>query len=107
MVSISDIKDAHERISGHIHRTPILSSRTINNITGADVLFKCENLQKTGSFKIRGATNTVEQLPASKLSKGIVTVSSGNHGAALSVAGSRKDVPVTVIMPSNTPKMKN
>lgn len=106
MISILDIKDAFDRISGHIHKTPILSSKTIDRLVGAEVLFKCENLQKTGSFKIRGATNAVKQLSTSQLSNGIATVSSGNHGAALSVAGTRINTPVTVIMPSNTSKIK-
>ena len=106
MVSINDIKEAHKRISGYIHKTPILSSKTINELTGSDILFKCESLQKTGSFKIRGATNTVKQLSKTDLLNGIVTVSSGNHGAALSIAGANEEAPVTVIMPSNTSKVK-
>ena len=106
MPSFKDIQDAHERIHPFIHRTPILSNASLNKLSGAELFFKCENFQKAGSFKIRGATNTVLQLTQEELDRGIVTASSGNHGAALSMAVSNRGGKTTVVMPNNTPKMK-
>ena len=106
MPSFKDIQDAHERIRPFIHRTPILSNASLNKLSGAELFFKCENFQKAGSFKIRGATNTVLQLTQEELDRGIVTASSGNHGAALSMAVSNRGGKTTVVMPNNTPKMK-
>ena len=106
MPSIKDIQDAHERIRPYIHRTPALTNSSLNKLTGAELFFKCENFQKAGSFKIRGATNTVLQLSQKQLDSGIVTASSGNHGAALSMAVSNRGGKTTVVMPNNTPKMK-
>ena len=85
MVSLKDIASAHDRIRELIHRTPILTNNSLNQLTGAKLFFKCENFQKAGSFKIRGATNTVELLTQNEMDKGIATTSSGNHGAALSL----------------------
>jgi len=106
MPSFKDIQDAHERIRPFIHRTPVLSNASLNKLSGAELFFKCENFQKAGSFKIRGATNTVLQLTQEELDRGIVTASSGNHGAALSMAVSNRDGKTIVVMPNNTPKMK-
>ena len=106
MPSFKDIQDAHERIRSFIHRTPVLTNSSLNKLTGAELYFKCENFQKAGSFKIRGATNTVLQLTQEELDRGIVTASSGNHGAALSMAVSNRGGKTTVVMPNNTPKMK-
>jgi threonine dehydratase len=106
MPSFKDIQDAHERIRPFIHRTPILSNASLNKLSSAELFFKCENFQKAGSFKIRGATNTVLQLTQEELDRGIVTASSGNHGAALSMAVSNRGGKTTVVMPNNTPKMK-
>lgn len=106
MPSFKDIQDAHERIRPFIHRTPVLSNASLNKLSGAELFFKCENFQKAGSFKIRGATNTVLQLTQEELDRGIVTASSGNHGAALSMAVSNRGGKTTVVMPNNTPKMK-
>src|SRR5258708_21769232 len=80
------ISAAHERIRPHIHRTPVLTSSSLDQIAGASMFFKCENLQKTGSFKIRGATNTVFSLTPEEAARGVVTHSSGNHAAALAYA---------------------
>src|ERR1700740_2100740 len=77
---------AHARIAPRIRRTPVLTSTSLNGITGAELFFKCENLQKTGSFKIRGASNTILSLTEKEVARGIVTQSSGNHGAAVACA---------------------
>ena len=105
-LSIQTIKAAHNRIKPYINNTPIKSDKEIKHLVDADVYFKCENLQKSGSFKIRGATNTVLQLTSDELNRGIVTASSGNHGAALSMAVSRLGIKPKIVMPRNTPKVK-
>ena len=89
-----------------IHRTPILTNKSLNELSGAKLYFKCENFQKVGAFKIRGATNTVEQLSQTEIEKGVATTSSGNHGAALSMAVTRRGGKTKVVMPNNTPKIK-
>ena len=106
MLTLKDIELAHERIRPFIHRTPILTNSSINELVGANLFFKCENFQKAGSFKIRGATNTVELLSESDLKRGVATTSSGNHGAALSMAVTRRGGETRVVMPTNTPKIK-
>ena len=106
MLTLKDIELAHERIRPFIHRTPILTNSSINELVGANLFFKCENFQKAGSFKIRGATNTVELLSEYELKRGVATTSSGNHGAALSMAVTRRGGETKVVMPTNTPKIK-
>ena len=106
MVSLKDIESAHERIRPFIHRTPVLTNASLNKETAANLYFKCENFQKAGSFKIRGATNAVEMLSDKDFNKGVATTSSGNHGAALSMAVSRRGGSTKVVMPYNTPKIK-
>ena len=106
MVSLKDIESAHERIQPFIHRTPVLTNTSLNDETGANLFFKCENFQKAGSFKIRGATNAVELLSNKDFNKGVATTSSGNHGAALSMAVSRRGGTTKVVMPHNTPLIK-
>ena len=106
MISFKEIQDAHNRIQPFIHRTPVLTNYSLNEMTGADLYFKCENFQKVGAFKIRGATNTVLQLSKNELSRGVVTASSGNHGAALAMAVSKLGGKTKVVMPNNTPKIK-
>ena len=106
MVTLKDIVAAHDRIAPFIHRTPVLTNKSLNELSGAELYFKCENFQKAGSFKIRGATNTVELLNQDELDRGIATTSSGNHGAALSMAVSRRNGKTKVVMPHNTPKIK-
>ena len=103
---IEDIRRAAERIRPHVHRTPVLTSKAVNEISGADVFFKCENLQKAGAFKVRGATNAVFSLSDEEARRGVATHSSGNHAAALALAGGRRDIPVTVVMPENAPAIK-
>jgi threonine dehydratase len=100
------ISEAHARIAPRIHRTPVLTSASIDAMTGARIFFKCENLQKTGSFKIRGASNAVFSLGESEISHGIVTQSSGNHGAAVACAAAWRGVPAWIVMPNNAPAVK-
>jgi threonine dehydratase len=104
--SWGDILAAHARIAPRIHRTPVLSSASLDALTGARLFFKCENLQKTGSFKIRGATNAIFSLTDEEAARGIVTQSSGNHGAAVACAAAWRGVPAYVVMPRNAPKVK-
>ena len=100
------IIDAHDRIAPHIHRTPVLTSRSLNAMVGAQVFFKCENFQKTGSFKIRGASNAIFSLSEQEIAHGIVTQSSGNHGAAVACAAAWRGVPAWIVMPKNAPAVK-
>lgn len=97
---------AHERIAPYIHRTPVLTSASLDQIAGAKLFFKCENLQKTGSFKIRGATNTVFSLTPEEIARGVVTHSSGNHAAALAYAAKLRGARAWIVMPSNAPAVK-
>jgi threonine dehydratase len=97
---------AHTRIAPRIHRTPVLISASLNALAGAQLFFKCDNFQKTGSFKIRGASNAILSLTESEAAHGIVTQSSGNHGAAVACAASWRGVPAYIVMPKNTPKVK-
>ena len=106
MVNYNDIESAHNRISNFIHNTPILTCENINLESNAKLFFKCDNFQKTGSFKIRGATNTILQLSKKQLKNGVITTSSGNHGAAVAAAAKKLGANVKVIMPNNTPKVK-
>jgi threonine dehydratase len=100
------IVEAHARISPHIHRTPVLTSKSLDAMAAARIFFKCENLQKTGSFKIRGATNAIFSLSDEEISHGIVTQSSGNHGAAVACAAAWRGVPAWIVMPKNAPAVK-
>jgi threonine dehydratase len=100
------ILDAHTRIVTRIHRTPVLTSSSLDAMTGARLFFKCENLQKTGSFKIRGASNAILSLSKEEAAHGIVTQSSGNHGAAVACAAAWRGVPAFIVMPKNAPSVK-
>jgi threonine dehydratase len=100
------IVEAHERIRPRIHRTPVLTGRSLNEMAKADLFFKCENLQKTGSFKIRGATNAIFSLTEEEGRHGVVTHSSGNHGAAVACAARWRGIPAWVVMPKNAPGVK-
>ena len=104
--SFSDIEKAHERIRPFVHKTPILSSKLLNDIAGCEIFFKCENFQKVGAFKFRGATNTILNLSKAQLSKGVCTHSSGNHAQALSLAAKQASVPAYIVMPKNAPQVK-
>ena len=104
--SFDDVIAAHERILPYIHRTPVLTSTYLNALTGADLHFKCENFQKAGAFKVRGACNAVFGLPEEKLARGVATHSSGNHALSLSYAAGRRGIPCTVVMPRTAPEAK-
>ena len=106
MISLDNIYSAHERIRPFIHNTIVLRSSRLNMLSGASLFFKCENFQKSGSFKIRGATNTILQLEKLELKRGIVTASSGNHGAAVSYIANKMGYSSTIVMPRNTSKVK-
>ena len=102
----SDIKSAYGRIKKYIHRTPVLSSKSINVICGAEIFFKCENFQKVGAFKFRGATNALSLLDSEQLKKGVATHSSGNHAAALALAARMFGTKSYVVMPETAPSIK-
>ncbi|MDK4730627.1 beta-hydroxyaspartate dehydratase BhcB [Rhizobium phaseoli] len=104
--TISDVFEAHDRIRPFIHRTPIITSSYINSLAGAELFFKCENLQKAGAFKARGASNAVFGLSDEQAAKGVATHSSGNHGTCLSYAAGRRGIPCTVVMPRSAPQAK-
>jgi threonine dehydratase len=105
-LSIETIRAAHARIRPHIHRTPVLKSSILNRMLGAEIFFKCENLQKVGAFKARGACNAVMSLADEQARRGVVTHSSGNHGAALAWAAGLRGIRATIVVPSNAPKPK-
>ena len=100
------IVGAHERIRPRIHRTPVLTSATLDALAGAELFFKCENLQKTGSFKIRGATNAIFSLSEVDAARGVVTHSSGNHAAAVACAAGWRRIAAWIVMPKNAPAVK-
>ncbi len=104
--TLADMLVAHERIKPYIHRTPVLTSSYINDLVGAELFFKCENLQKAGAFKARGASNAVFGLSDEEAAKGVATHSSGNHGTCLSYAAGRRGIPCTVVMPRTAPQAK-
>lgn len=104
--SFSDIEKAHDRIRPYIHHTPVLSSQSINLIVGAELFFKCENFQKVGAFKFRGACNSVFSLTDEKARNGVCTHSSGNHAAALALAARMRGIPAYIVMPENAPEIK-
>jgi threonine dehydratase len=104
--TLADIRKAHERIRPYIHRTPVLTSRALDERSGAALFFKCENLQKVGAFKARGATNAVWCLDDEQARRGVVTHSSGNHAAALAWAASIRGIPAHIVMPRNAPGIK-
>lgn len=96
----------HSRIKPYIHRTPVMTSHMINEMAGADILFKCENFQKMGAFKMRGAMNAVLMLPEEKRERGVVTHSSGNFAQALSLAARHAGIKAYIVMPANAPSVK-
>ena len=106
MPSAEELADAHARIQGRVLRTPVLHSQSIDAACGAHVEFKCENFQRTGAFKLRGATNAVMSLDEQKLARGVATHSSGNHAAALAFAARARNARATVVMPSNSSEAK-
>jgi threonine dehydratase len=104
--TFKDVIAAHERIRPLIHRTPVLTSISINQIVGAELFFKCENLQKVGAFKFRGACNSVFSLTLEEAENGVCTHSSGNHAAALALAARMRGIPAYIVMPENAPEIK-
>lgn len=103
---LATIQLAHQRIHPFIHRTPVLTCQTLNAISGADLYFKCENFQKVGAFKMRGASNALLNLTEEEKQKGVVTHSSGNHAQALALAAKLNGVKAYIVMPENSPKVK-
>ncbi len=104
--SYKDIQTAAIRMAGLVHHTPVLTSSAINEMTGLEAFFKCENFQKVGAFKYRGATNAVLSLTDEQAARGVATHSSGNHAAALALAARKKGIPCYVAMPENAPIVK-
>src|SRR3989449_8158505 len=103
---LTTIRAAHERIRPHITRTPVLTSSRLDEASGGSLFFKCENFQKFGAFKARGATNAVFALDDAMAQRGVATHSSGNHGAALARAAKLRGIPAYIVMPSNSAKVK-
>jgi threonine dehydratase len=106
LVNLDTVRAAHERIRPHIHRTPILTNSWLNDASKASMFFKCENFQKVGAFKARGATNAVFALDDETARRGVATHSSGNHGAAVARAAKLRGIPAHIVMPSNSAKVK-
>jgi threo-3-hydroxy-L-aspartate ammonia-lyase len=106
MVSFDDIAQAHERIRGQAKRTPVLTSATVDAFTGAQVFFKCENFQRMGAFKFRGAYNALSQLDDEKKRQGVVAFSSGNHAQAVALAGRILGIRTVIVMPQDAPRVK-
>jgi threonine dehydratase len=103
---IEEIREAHEKQKPYLHRTPVLTCRALSRLCGAEIYFKCENLQKTGAFKIRGALNAVLNLSDEQAARGVTTHSSGNHAAALALAAGWRGIKAYVVMPDNAPEVK-
>jgi threo-3-hydroxy-L-aspartate ammonia-lyase len=105
-VTIDDIKAAQARLAGIAHHTPVLTSRTVNDRTHSQVFFKCENFQRAGAFKFRGAYNALSQLSDRQQQTGVITFSSGNHAQAIALAGQLLHIPTTIVMPDDAPAVK-
>lgn len=106
MITFDDITSAAERLAGVAHRTPIATSRTLNERTGAQIFAKCENLQRVGAFKFRGAYNAISRLSEEQLKHGVVTFSSGNHAQAVALVGKLLNTPTVIVMPNDAPAIK-
>ena len=106
MVSFDDVARAHERIKPQTKRTPVLTSATIDSLTGAKVFFKCENFQRMGAFKFRGAFNALSQLKKEEGQRGVIAFSSGNHAQAVALAGKLLEIKTVIVMPADAPKVK-
>ncbi|HSQ57221.1 MAG TPA: pyridoxal-phosphate dependent enzyme, partial [Gemmata sp.] len=103
---LAAIREASVRIAGFVHRTPVMTSETINRLAGRQIFFKCENLQRVGAFKYRGASNAVRKLSAAEAARGVVTHSSGNHAQALALAARVRGIPSYIVMPRTAPAVK-
>ena len=104
--TFADIQDAARQIAGVAHRTPVVTSQTFNDRTGAQMFFKCENLQRGGAFKIRGAYNAMSRLSPDERRRGVLTFSSGNHAQAVALAGRVLGIPRVIVMPADAPAVK-
>ncbi|AUG55678.1 threo-3-hydroxy-L-aspartate ammonia-lyase [Thalassospira marina] len=104
--TFEDVCAAAARIKGHAHQTPVMTSRTVNAEFGAEVFFKCENLQRTGAFKFRGAFNALSQFTAAQRKAGVVVYSSGNHAQGIALSARLLDIPATIVMPHDAPAAK-
>lgn len=102
----ADVVEAARRLEGEVHRTPVMTCSTLDGKSGGTLFFKCEHLQKVGAFKFRGATHAVGRLPDAEAAAGVVTHSSGNHGAALALAARRRGIPAYIVMPETAPRVK-
>lgn len=102
----ADVESAAQQIAGAAHRTPVVTSRSVDERTGAQLFFKCENLQRAGAFKFRGAYNALSRLSGDERKRGVVTFSSGNHAQAIALAGQLLDIPRVIVMPSDAPRVK-
>ncbi len=105
-VTYADIEAAAKRLTDVAHKTPVLTSRTVNDRTNSQVFFKCENFQRAGSFKFRGAYNALSQLSDEQKQRGVLTFSSGNHAQGIALAGKRLGIPTTIVMPHDAPEVK-
>jgi threonine dehydratase len=105
-IQLSDIQTAAERTRDIVRRTPVFTSRTFDQLSWAMVFFKCENFQRGGAFKIRGAANFVLSIPKNQIGRGVVTYSSGNHGQAVAIAAESLGIPATIVMPADAPALK-
>src|SRR3979411_1485834 len=106
MFNLDKIKEAAARIDGHIHRTPVVTSLSFNERAGCEVFFKCENLQRAGAFKIRGATNKILSLTDEEKKRGVAAFSSGNHAQAVALASREAGIRAVIAMPDDAPKAK-
>ena len=106
MVTFEDVRAAANRLEGIAHRTPVMTSRTLDDRLGASLHLKCENLQRTGAFKFRGAYNAIASLSPEERRRGVLTYSSGNHAQAMALASRLLDVKATIVMPTNAPAAK-
>src|ERR1700734_679762 len=105
-ILLSDIQTAAERTRHIVRRTPVFTSRTFDTLAGSNIFFKCENFQRGGAFKIRGASNFILSIPKTDLPRGVVTYSSGNHGQAVAIVAESLGVAATIIMPADAPAQK-
>ncbi|HEX9815466.1 MAG TPA: pyridoxal-phosphate dependent enzyme, partial [Candidatus Thermoplasmatota archaeon] len=101
MITLADVEKAHERVKDHVHHTPLRHSTTFSKITGAEVYFKMENLQRTGSFKIRGALNKILTLTPEERKRGVVAASAGNHAQGVALAAQLNNTKATIVMPAS------
>ena len=107
MLTFDLIRQAQARLAGRIHRTPVMTSRSFNQVAGREVFFKCENLQRAGAFKIRGATNKILSLTDDEKKRGVIAVSSGNHAQAVALASREAGIRSVVAIPATRPKPRS